>query len=146
MENGVVGAITKSLGAKFPNYCIYVDNVPQGLQLPCFFVDQIQSKAIKTNNTRYESFLHFDIVFYPEQTLATHAFLRDISEILRYEVLENLQIRENERRDGENMHCEIIDNILHFFVSYRFDVVREISEEDSFMESLQNELIVQRGE
>lgn len=136
MENLIINGVSNALFKYFGNsYKIYTNDIPQNFTTPCFFISVISSNLQKACPIRYDAVIKLDIHYFTD-SLESKTEFRNVSDILRYNVLENLQIRDGEIRDGEDMYYRIVDNVLHFFVSYKFDVIRVLEDEQDFMSVL----------
>lgn len=134
MENEIITGISQKLFETFGQSCtIYTENVEQFLNPPCFFVELLQSslKQIVSNRYRLENL--FDIHFFTNENEPKNDFRR-VADVL-YDAMEYIAI-ESDLVRGVNMHYEIFDDVLHFFVNFNMVVKKEMIESDK-METLQ---------
>lgn len=133
MENKIITGISQKLFETFgSDYTIYTENVEQYLNPPCFCIELLQSslKQIVSNHYRLENL--FDIHFFTNVNEVKNEFSR-IADIL-YDALEYISV-DNDLVRGLGMHYEIVDDVLHFFVSYNLILIKTIEPEEK-METL----------
>jgi len=110
-------AIIKQLDLNFPTYDIYGEEIEQGFQEPCFFVQQL-NKPRKKEIQSYQDTVNFDIQFFLDETE------EDINEKYNtmgdtlFNILEYLTVNQNKKIRGTQMNYEIQDKVLHFYVTY----------------------------
>ena len=110
-------AIIKQLDLNFPTYDIYGEEIEQGFQEPCFFVQQL-NKPRKKEIQSYQDTVSFDIQYFLDE------YEEDINEKYNvmgdklFEILEYIAINENKKIRGSQMSYEIQDKVLHFYVTY----------------------------
>ena len=126
-------AIIKQLDKYFPDYDIYGEEIEQGFEEPCFFVQQLQ-KPRKKEIQSYQDSVSFDIQYF----LDIHD--EDINEKYNvmgdslFEKLEYIPIDKNREIRGSQMSYEIQDRVLHFYVTYTYYL--QIVEDKEKMKSL----------
>ena len=115
------------------NYSVYTNNVDQKLRPPCFLVELINSDTKNYLGLRHDCINAFDIIH----------FSNDKKEIL-YAVGEKLTVgmewitlSDKSKLHGTNMHYEIIDGVLHFFVNYNLGVNLILPDENEKMKDLE---------
>lgn len=110
-------AIIKQLDLNFPTYDIYGEEIEQGFQEPCFFVQQL-NKPRKKEIQSYQDTVNFDVQFFLDETE------EDINEKYNtmgdtlFNILEYLTVNQNKKIRGTQMNYEIQDKVLHFYVTY----------------------------
>ena len=133
MENKIITGISQKLFETFGlDYKIYTENVEQFLNPPCFYVELLQSSMQQIVSRRYRLENLFDIHFFTNENEPKNDFRR-VADIL-YDALEYI-IVDNDLVRGLGMHYEIVDDVLHFFVSYNLILIKTIEPEDK-METL----------
>ena len=133
MENKIITGISQKLFETFgSDYTIYTENVEQYLNPPCFCIELLQSslRQIVSNHYRLENL--FDIHFFTNVNEPKNDFRR-VADIL-YDALEYISV-DNDLVRGLAMHYEIVDDVLHFFVSYNLILIKTLEPEEK-METL----------
>lgn len=111
---------------------IYVNEQLQDFETPCFIIHVIGSMKNLMLNTRQKRVYPFDIVYMAEDSKDIDT-LYTMGDFL-YELLDMLEIDEELVR-GIDLEYKIVDNALHFFVTYPMLLDYEKTEEK--MSSLQ---------
>ena len=133
MENKIITGISQKLFETFGlDYKIYTENVEQFLNPPCFYIELLQSSMQQIVSRRYRLENLFDIHFFTNENEPKNDFRR-VADIL-YDALEYISV-DNDLVRGLGMHYEIVDDVLHFFVSYNLILIKTIAPEDK-METL----------
>ena len=133
MENKIITGISQKLFETFGlDYKIYTENVEQFLNPPCFYVELLQSNMQQIVSRRYRLENLFDIHFFTNENEPKNDFRR-VADIL-YDALEYISV-ESDLVRGLGMHYEIVDDVLHFFVSYNLILIKTLEPEEK-METL----------
>lgn len=119
MINKIIGAIGKALDTEF-GYEIYSEDVSQGLNEPCFSIVHLMTTNTKRLPPRYLRQYDFDVHFFPKDKINPKRECHEVAERL-FLCLESVFFLDNTVR-GIKMRNEIIDGVLHFFVSYEMFV------------------------
>ena len=123
MINSIIAAISIALNAEFGDeYNIYTEEVKQGLEEPCFFVFCINPTSRPLLGKRYLRENQFCLQYFPADMERAHEECNAVAERL-YLALEYISVAGNLTR-GTQMRCEVIDNVLNFFVNYDMFVYR----------------------
>ena len=118
MENKIITGISQKLFKTFGlDYKIYTENVEQFLNPPCFYIELLQSSMQQIVSRRYRLENLFDIHFFTNENEP-----------------KNISV-DNDLVRGLGMHYEIVDDVLHFFVSYNLILIKTIEPEEK-METL----------
>ena len=94
-------------------YDIYVEEVEQGLQIPCFMINLISSDIRMILKPRYKFESVFDVIYFGDG----YKDCMDRGSEL-YDILEYITINDKDLIRGTKMNMDIIKNILHFRVRY----------------------------
>ena len=94
-------------------YDIYVEDVEQGLEVPCFMINLISSDIRMILKPRYKFESVFDVIYFGEG----YKDCMDRGSEL-YDILEYITINDKDLIRGTKMNMYIIKNILHFRVNY----------------------------
>lgn len=118
MINSIIDSIGISLNAEFGDkYTIYSESVEQGLKEPCFFISCLNPTNQLFFDKRYFRQNQFCIQYLPENAgNIARTSCNDVAERV-FNCLEYITV-ENDLVRGTQMKCEIIDDVLHFFVNY----------------------------
>ena len=94
-------------------YDIYVEDVEQGLEVPCFMINLISSNIRMILKPRYMFESVFDVIYFGEG-------YKDCMDrgCELYDILEYITINDKDLIRGTKMKMDIIINILHFRVRY----------------------------
>lgn len=138
--NKVLYGITKKLASNFPDDDIYVDEVPQDLNPPAFFVAMIDSAQTQALDIRYWRYHSFDIHYFADGY--KNEDMQDMVEQL-YELMRWIEIDGRPYR-GINLRHEIVDRVLHFFVEFNI-LVRHVEDEAPDMQTLEVEEVIENA-
>lgn len=134
MINDVILGIVQALYNEFgEDFKIYINNINQDIELPCFKIELINTIRQPKLDTSFIQNIYYDINYIAENGNDIIQ-LNDISERL-FNCLEQIKMRDIYVR-GENMSTTIVDEILHFQVSYN-PYVYKVKEKDVLMLSLE---------
>ena len=118
MINDIVSGITNGIYDEFGNgYKIYTEDVEQGLDEPCFFIAVLDAKQVRIVGNRYMLTAAVDVHYFPS-TKAKNKEMQDVGQRL-YQVLQRISLLDGDMLNGFDMSWDIIDEVLHFFVSYK---------------------------
>lgn len=128
MINEIVKGIARALHETFGDeYTIYKENVPQNFTEPCFLIVHLRGTNDAKSPIRYFRHNLFDIHYFPKDELNARTEMRSVIESL-FLSLEYINVLDNLCR-GTKMSYEIIDGVLHFFISYDMFVTKELVKE-----------------
>ncbi len=139
--NLVRDSVISALDQNFPSIVIYGEEIKQGLEEPCFFVKLFPASQEQLLGRRYQRNHSFDIHYYPVEAeegeeQRQNEDMHEMAERL-YDKMELVPVLGGLMR-GVKMRHEIVDGVLHFFVDYNFQVVRE-AEPDPTMQTMEQE-------
>lgn len=118
MINKIIDGISIALNAEFgDNYKIYTESIEQGLKEPCFSIVCLNPTNNLFMGKRYFRTNQFCIHYFPEGEDKI-AECMDVIDRL-YEALEFIKMGEDKQM-GTQMHGEVHDGVLDFFVNYDF--------------------------
>ena len=123
MINQIIDGISVAINSEFSDhYEIYTESIEQGLEEPCFSILCLNPKIDQVLGKRYFGTNQFCVHYFPssdEKRSECHAVL----ERLMY-ALEIITVGGDQCR-GTDMHGEVVDNVLSFFVNYNMYVYKE---------------------
>lgn len=132
MLNEIIAGISRKLYDTF-GFTIYVENVAQGLIMPCFLIRPININHEQIMGMRYYMHNSFDICYFSSEKNLKHNLFA-IGEQLQTE-MEYIALGNNDLLHATGSRFEIIDDVLHFFVNYNLVMRKEQVNEDA-METL----------
>ena len=133
MINKIVDGMVQALNAEFgTEYEVYTEDVEQGLQEPCFLIKCVTPSIQQKLDRRYRLNNVFCVHYFPisedEQTECLDVQMR------LYGSLELIE-HDGSLIRGTQIHSEISDGVLHFFVNYDFFAMKP--KEETAMETLE---------
>ena len=136
MIQKVIEAISTALYQQY-GYENHMEEIKQGLKEPCFFIACIDQSTKRYPSSRYKKQNQFVIQYFPESRDAPNAECLEVADQLQW-CLEDITV-DGDILHGSDMHSEIIDGVLNFFVSYNFFVrkTREKEKMGSFVQHTQ---------
>lgn len=125
MINKIIDGISIAIDSEFnvdkDIYTIYDEEVNQGLETPCFFINSLNPSEDLFRGNRYKEINQFSIQFIPNDTDNEKKHTcNDIRERLFF-CLEYITITEDNGKSlirGNKMYGEYVDGTLNFFVNY----------------------------
>lgn len=129
MVNSILNAVTKQLGTTFGNkYRYYVEDVEQGLKKPCFTVDVLIPLQRSKSPVLYDRTMPLVIHYFSDSKNNLKQDCYTVSERVM-ECLEHLPFKGSLVR-GEDISCQMTENVLQVFVTYKFTtrLVTEVEE------------------
>lgn len=131
MVNDILYGISTALNTIFPDCPIYTDNVEQGLIEPCFFIIPLESSETRLLGNRAYRTIQFNLSYVSK---AKRLQLESIADKL-YPILRQVKLLDESLINGFDLHHEIVDGVLHFFVTFKPTIIYEI-DKMSNMENL----------
>lgn len=127
MINKIIDGISIAIHSEFGDACeIYTESVEQGFEEPCFSVLCLNPAISQKLGKRYFRTNQFCIHYFPESSekrLECHAVAERMIGALEYITIDGDLCR------GTEMHHEIVDNVLSFFVNYDLFVYKDEPDE-----------------
>lgn len=128
MVNDIVNGITKAIYNEYGTSCkIYTESIEQGFTEPCFFVAVLESDQTRIVGNRYQRNISLDVHYFPAQK-AKNKEMQEVAQVL-YGILERVALLDGTMINGFQMHDQAVDDVLHFFVTYKPIVMYEMAEE-----------------
>lgn len=123
MINKLLDALAETLEKVNSEAEIYINEIKQDFEEPCFFIQLLNPNEKHLHNDRYSRNYDFVINYFSEG--------KDKKELFgMIEKLHNgLEIIGNNEFLGTDRHSEIQDGVLHYFVTYKC-FVRKVVETD----------------
>lgn len=140
MVNKIIDGIAVAINSIFGDEIeIYKDNVTQGLKEPCFFIAILKPEVTPLIGTRSIRNNSFDIQYFPKES---NTEMLDVAEKL-INSLEFITLLNGDILHGTGVSYEIIDNVLHFFISYNLTMIKVTDKIN--METLETDVSVKKG-
>ena len=132
MLNEIVNGIGLKLSKSFNGIDIHKEELEQGFEEPCFFIDLLNPSEKQIIGNRYLRSYLFDIVYFPKKKSS-----EDIFEALDklYSVLEYIELDDGTLIRGIERSSREEDRILHFFITYEMFIYK-LDEEKPKMKKL----------
>ena len=118
MINEIISGLTNGIYEEFGSgYKIYTEDVEQGLSEPCFFIAVLDARQVRIIGNRYMLTAVLDVHYFPS-TKAKNKEMQDVASRL-YKVLERITFLDGDMLNGFELKWEAVDEVLHFFVTYK---------------------------
>ena len=131
--NIILDGITLALRKAYPESAIYCKAVKQGLRPPAFIALLATAGQEAQPSKRWKRSVRFDVLYFPEagreECYATADELCQILDVITLPTGDLLR--------GSDVSCEVVDGMLHFFISYNHFAYA--LQEENAMETLQSE-------
>lgn len=111
--------VFKVLETAFPGVDRYGEEIKEGLTTPSFFVKILEPTHTQELNRRYVRELPFDVHYFTDTSKDRIVVAEQLTS-----ALETIQVN-GRSIHGIKMSWEIIDDVLHFFVTYRMQVWKQ---------------------
>ena len=132
MLNEIVNGIGLKLSKSFNGIDIHKEELEQGFEEPCFFIDLLNPSEKQIIGNRYLRSYLFDIVYFPKKKSSEEIF--EVLDKL-YSVLEYIELDDSTLIRGIDRNSREEDKVLHFFVAYEMFIYK-LDEEKSKMKKL----------
>ena len=117
MINDIMNAISIRLYEVFgDDYEIYMNDIQQGLTESCFLITVVDYSKEPLLQSRSKRLVPFDILFFPSKG-KTQCY--EVADQIMNE-LEFITLLDGDKMRGTDMNCNVVDDVLHFFVNYNF--------------------------
>jgi hypothetical protein len=120
MINSIIEAISVALSAEFTekDYEIYMEEMKQGINEPCFFIACVKPHKELYRGRRYRAVNSFVIQYFPETADNIQRECNAVAERMVW-CLEYVTLSGDDRPiRGSSISYEIIDGVLNFFINY----------------------------
>ena len=132
MLNEIVNGIGLTLSKSFNGINIHKEELEQGFEEPCFFIDLLNPSEKQIIGNRYLRSYLFDIVYFPKKKSSEEIF--EVLDKL-YSVLEYIELDDGTLIRGIERSSREEDRILHFFITYEMFIYK-LDEEKPKMKKL----------
>ena len=132
MLNESVNGIGLKLSKSFNGIDIHKEELEQGFEEPCFFIDLLNPSEKQIIGNRYLRSYLFDIAYFPKKKSSEEIF--EVLDKL-YSVLEYIELDDGTLIRGIERSSREEDKVLHFFVTYEMFIYK-LDEEKPKMKKL----------
>nr|DAS52531.1 MAG TPA: tail completion protein [Caudoviricetes sp.] len=132
MLNEIVNGIGLKLSKSFNGIDIHKEELEQGFEEPCFFIDLLNPSEKQIIGNRYLRSYLFDIVYFPKKKSSEEIF--EVLDKL-YSVLEYIELDDGTLIRGIERSSREEDRILHFLITYEIFIYK-LDEEKPKMKKL----------
>lgn len=136
MVSDIIKAISNKLYTEF-GHEVYIDKVPREVDKDGFCIKCLSSKIKAQLPPRYFERNLFDIFSIVESQEEAYSLIEKLFDDLEY-----VRMLNGDLIRGTDMHAEIEDGVLHFFVNYNLFLIKKYdiidSEKMEFLEALIN--------
>jgi hypothetical protein len=123
MINKIIDGISVAINSEFGDpYEIYTESIEQGLTEPCFSILCLNPTIDQVLGNRYFRKHQFCVHYFPSSDEKRSECLTVMERLM--DALEIIEVGGDECR-GTNIHGEVVDNVLSFFVNYDMYVYKE---------------------
>lgn len=123
MINKIIDGISVAINSEFGDpYEIYTESIEQGLIEPCFSILCLNPTINQVLGKRYFRSNQFCIHYFPSSN-ESQSECHSVAERMM-DALEIIEV-DGDLCRGTDMHCEVVDNVLSFFVNYNMYVYKE---------------------
>lgn len=138
MTNNVLSCVSNALYKEF-GYENHMEEIKQDLKEPCFFITLLDSATKIIVGNRYEKRNKMCIQYFPESSKPKNE-CNEVAERMML-CLEYIEGEDGGFLHGTDMHYQVTDGILNFFVNYNFHVFKtEAKPERMYDLTLQSKL------
>lgn len=144
MINSIIEAISIALNGEFgDDYEIYMEEIEQDLEEPCFFISCLNPTKKLFPGKRYFRANQFCIQYFPKSDEKQRE-CNCVAERM-YECMEYITINGDDRPiRGTKMKYEIVDGVLNFFVNYDCFTYKTVQQDS--MENLKTNTSIKEGD
>lgn len=126
MISEIITAISLRLNEVYPNITVTMEQVEQGLQEPCFFIEVLEPIRTPLVGQRWQQDTLVDIHLFDSEA-ENIQFYTIAEELFAY--LEYITLPDGNMLRGTSMHFAVNDGVLHFFVTYTVFLYRKKEKE-----------------
>lgn len=121
MANDNIRAMAIALDSEFgEDYEIHTEKIRQDMKEPCFFISLLSQATDQYPSGRYHVKNLMRVLYFPKSESCAKEECLNAAERMRW-ALEVISLPDTEiTLRGTNMHHEIVDDVLSFFVNYSY--------------------------
>lgn len=116
MISNILDGVSNALYNVFNIKNIYLETVDQCFKTPCFFLNPVNEDEKPLLANRAQRNITLDVMYFPKGK-EKQEMLNIASKL--YAVLRYIELLNGDKLNGFNLKYEIVDNVLHFFVTYK---------------------------
>lgn len=142
MLNEIVHGISMALNTTFGDgFEIYQNDVEQGFEEPCFFIAILKPERDTLIGRRFGMRNPFVIQYFPTESGKQDEMCMVAEQMM--DALTFIDLPSGDILHGTGMSYEIVDNVLHFFVTYYVPMVKTV--DPTYMETLETDFGTRKG-
>lgn len=138
MVKDLIDAVSNALYANFEQVDIMSEGIEQGFEAPTFYIHLVDASEKRLLGDRAIRNVSLDVHYFPMSENEPKAEINVIASKL-YGVLRRIDLLDGTSINGLNLHHEIEDDVLHFFVEYK-PIVYYVGEKPDMQEEVTHEL------
>lgn len=118
--NELTDALSVALDKQFSGCRVYTPEVEQDLKEPCFMITLVGAEKQPLLGARANLIYNFDIIYFPASKAHTEMLSiagKMLAALNRITMLDSTQV------NGWRQNYEVVDDTLHFFVTYQLTVI-----------------------
>lgn len=142
--NDIIEGVSMAIAGAIPGAETAMEDMAQGLPEPGFSIAVVQARRRRLVGRRYENTVPLDVRYFPGRGNDPLREMHMVAETL-YTALELITTTSGEKVLGGNMSHDIVDNVLHFMVTFTSHLLRE-EETGPLIEEYEQKTEVQDGE
>ena len=137
MLNEIVNGIGLKLSKSFNGIDIHKEELEQGFEEPCFFIQLLNPNEKQVLGNRYKQKIDLDIQYFPKNE-DDNWELMEMAQKLN-NTLELIKTEEGDLLRGLDRNSQFIDGNLHYFITFK-PFIRKVGEEEPFMGELKTDV------
>lgn len=122
--NEIIEGVSMAIAAVMPGATVTMEDMEQGIPEPGFSIAVVQASRSRLVGHRFESSVPLDIRYFPTPGTEQNREINEVAESL-YPALDIITTTGGEKVRGTNMYYDVVDNVLHFMVTYSGHLLQE---------------------
>ena len=135
LARGAAAAVNEVFNINEHRYSIYVEDVAQGLEEPCFLITALETTSTAYSQGRIGFTYPFDIKYFPKIESSRSEMDAVADKLIG--AMYMFPLDDDSLVHGTDMHYRLEDGVLHFFVSFKCVLHRKSGEDRTMMEELE---------
>lgn len=122
--NDIIEGASMAIARAVPGAEITMEDMAQELPEPGFSIAAVQTGRRRLVGRRYSNTVTLDVRYFPGPGNDQNREMHGVAETL-YTALEMITTTDGEKVLGSSMNHEIVDNVLHFMVTFTSHLLRD---------------------
>lgn len=123
--NEIIEGVSMAIATVMPGVTVIMEDLEQGIPEPGFSIAVVQASRSRLVGHRFENSVPLDIRYFPTPGDEPNREINEVAESL-YPALDIITTPSGEKVRGVNMYYDIVDNVLHFMVTYSGHLLQEV--------------------